>query len=308
MRLFYYTSGKNFGDRINPWFWSHFLSVPMSEDPTEKELILGIGTIINDRIPPAEKVHILGSGAGYGRYVPKAMPHWEVHWVRGPLTAQRIGVSSSKSIADPALLLHRLTPPPSRKDLPVSFMPHVGIDSARFERLTEDAGIHYISPTWEPAKVIDLVNRSERLICSAMHGAIVADALRVPWCPVVTSPEILAFKWYDWCTAMELEFKPETMLPLWDPVGPTVAHKVKARLKEWLVTRKLTSIVTRGRFFLSTYAVLMNRVARMEGIIAQFNLRFGCNSAVAERIVAVGEPENQLDNSMSSGTGPRESK
>jgi len=35
-----------------------------------------------------------------------------------------------------------------------------------------------------------------------MHAAIVADALRVPWISVTTTPEFLAFKWADWAASL----------------------------------------------------------------------------------------------------------
>jgi succinoglycan biosynthesis protein ExoV len=47
-----------------------------------------------------------------------------------------------------------------------------------------------------------------------MHGAIVADALRVPWVPIVTSPRILKLKWQDWCSSVNLPYQPDHLYPL----------------------------------------------------------------------------------------------
>ena len=47
-----------------------------------------------------------------------------------------------------------------------------------------------------------------------MHGAIAADALRVPWIPVITNAGIPAFKWSDWCQSMELAYKPHRIYRL----------------------------------------------------------------------------------------------
>lgn len=35
------------------------------------------------------------------------------------------------------------------------------------------------------------------VLADAMHAAIIADAMRVPWLPLITSPQINTFKWLD---------------------------------------------------------------------------------------------------------------
>lgn len=63
MQLFYYSEMVNFGDTINPWFWSHYIDQPFQE--SSDELFVGIGTLINNRLPETyQQVHIMGSGAG----------------------------------------------------------------------------------------------------------------------------------------------------------------------------------------------------------------------------------------------------
>jgi succinoglycan biosynthesis protein ExoV len=46
-----------------------------------------------------------------------------------------------------------------------------------------------------------------------MHAAIVADALRVPWIPVVLSPQSNSFKWLDWTLSLSLPYNPTTLPP-----------------------------------------------------------------------------------------------
>jgi hypothetical protein len=71
-----------------------------------------------------------------------------------------------------------------------------------------DLGIHYIDPCGEVEDVISSIETSSKLIAEAMHGAIVADALRVPWVPVQLSDRILNLKWIDWCSSLRLEYRP----------------------------------------------------------------------------------------------------
>jgi len=51
------------------------------------------------------------------------------------------------------------------------------------------------------------------VVTEAMHGAIVADTLRIPWVPVVCSPAILPFKWSDWTRSVELAYRPRLLPP-----------------------------------------------------------------------------------------------
>jgi succinoglycan biosynthesis protein ExoV len=46
------------------------------------------------------------------------------------------------------------------------------------------------------------------VLTEAMHGAIVADTLRVPFVPLVSSREISSFKWMDWTLSMDLPYRP----------------------------------------------------------------------------------------------------
>jgi len=87
-------------------------------------------------------------------------------------------------------------------------MPHFRHGSLHlFEAVCKRSGIHYIDPVGEIETVISEISQSRVLVSEAMHGAIVADTLRVPWIPVRTSPKILPFKWRDWCASMQVPYR-----------------------------------------------------------------------------------------------------
>ena len=62
-----------------------------------------------------------------------------------------------------------------------------------------------IDPCGGVERVIADILASELLVTEAMHGAIVADALRVPWVPVRPVQPTNRGKWFDWASALDIE-------------------------------------------------------------------------------------------------------
>ena len=238
MKLFYYQRQDkipNFGDELNHWLWPQLQSHLFEREP--ETVFVGTGTLINsklvERVQPAKKVVLFSTGAGYESPIASIPQNWEICCVRGPLSAQQLGLPAHKAIADGALLVSQLFPhsattqtqsTPQKQDAQkqdvqrqgtqkqnVSFMPHIHYANEggeAWERICQRAGLRYIDPRWPVEKVLTAIASSERVLAEAMHGAIVADALRVPWIPIVTGPRIYGFKWQDWCASMELFYHP----------------------------------------------------------------------------------------------------
>ncbi|MEL6554552.1 MAG: polysaccharide pyruvyl transferase family protein [Cyanobacteria bacterium J06621_11] len=217
MKLFYYKTespSRNFGDEINPWLWPRL--IPWF-DSCKRTVFVGIGTMLNNAIPQwigdAENVIFFSTGAGYGnRFRPKRQPNWHIYCVRGPLSAQRLTLPSRTSITDGAALLKRYFPAiaTTQRTYPASYMPHFRHGNPQlFREVCKQTGIHYIDPANDVEEVIADISQSQLLISEAMHGAIVADTLRVPWIPVRTNPRILPFKWQDWCASIGQPYQPQ---------------------------------------------------------------------------------------------------
>lgn len=270
MKMHYYTKESNFGDAINPWFWEYWVG-DLFENQSDS-LFVGIGTLINNRIPESfRSVHIMGSGAGYGDFVPTVKNNWIIHCVRGPLTAKTLGIDLSFAIADPAILINEMVPVGVGRKNQCGFMPHIGIDSPRFKDVIESMGLVYISPKSEREIVIREVNSCERLICSAMHGAILAEALRIPWFPVSTSKDILGFKWYDWMLSMEIESNLTPITSIWSYKSPGVIGTLKAEIRTAAFKAQLKRIMARGRFLLAENSIFEQRKEQLKSVIINFN-------------------------------------
>lgn len=60
---------------------------------------------------------------------------------------------------------------------------------------------------------------SEKIICEAMHDAIVADAYRIPWIPVSSFQSFNDFKWKDWAGTLSISLKVNRLHRLYDENG-----------------------------------------------------------------------------------------
>ena len=241
MQIFYYRrrdGQPNFGDELNTWLWPKLL--PDFFDDDESTQFIGTGTLLNHRLPErttnAKRLIIFSSGAGYEQPLSGIPSHWHIACVRGPLSASRLRLPRQKAITDGGMLVHRCFSPDRVKKVSHAFMPHIhhaSLADIRWKRLCADVGIGYIDPRWPIEQILEAIGHTDVLLAEAMHGAIVADALRTAWIPVITSPRILSFKWQDWCASIGVSYRPWRLLPL--PEYPKYARGVRSSLQAgWL--------------------------------------------------------------------------
>jgi succinoglycan biosynthesis protein ExoV len=201
----------NFGDELNTLLWPRLL--PNFFDGKPDVRFLGIGSILDGR-HPADQVKLV-AGSGYAGYEskPRLDRSWVIHWVRGPLTAAAIGVPPHLALGDPAMLLPLVMSESSEQPaIPVGFMPHFeSLSRGPWEQAAILAGITLIDPRDPPALVAASVGRCRLLLSESLHGAVVADALRVPWIPLRPLMGMHRSKWRDWAETLDLRIRPRAL-------------------------------------------------------------------------------------------------
>lgn len=235
MRLHFFpgTDGvTNFGDELNRWLWPKLAPEVLVRDT--RTLFVGIGTLLNDTLPTDVPKAIFGAGVGYGSRVPRVDASWRLYFVRGPRSADALGIPRHRAITDPAILLRlAFERPPGGPAHDAVYVPHWGNAHDGWRRVCEAAGVGYVDPTWPPEKVLAALSSCRLVLAEAMHAAIAADALRVPWVPIQTGANVLRFKWEDWCAAMALDYRPRGWLSNWD----TAVRRERTSPKQWLKDR-----------------------------------------------------------------------
>jgi succinoglycan biosynthesis protein ExoV len=213
MKLTYH-EGKNFGDALNPMIFHHYLGKDFFDENTSVQF-LGIGSILGLKKKPGKKIvfssgYAAGDDSAYGS-VPLIDATYDVICVRGPKTAKILNLPQGKAIADGAILLPAFYAPKmgQKKFSRSLILHHKSLDFySDWEQVCEQAGVHLIDVRKDPEIVLSEIVSSETVFCEAMHGAIVADAYRVPWIAVNFYPHINFFKWEDWCASLEMNYKP----------------------------------------------------------------------------------------------------
>ncbi len=260
MKLRYHL-GNNFGDALNPLIFDKFL--PGYFDDNADELFLGIGSILGFNMGNAKKKIVFSSGFAdgdantYGK-APVIDNSFDVFCVRGPLTAKKLNLDPALAIVDGAALLRYFDFPRPPKKYAYSFIPHVGSEHFfDWKPLCEQLNIHHISPKGKVMDVLNEIMQSEVIIAEAMHGAIVADSLRVPWIPVKAYPTINEFKWQDWAQSLAVPYEPINLKSLY-------SHQFMQAILNGKTKDKLpSSIISVGA---SMYSVIQKNILERQAV------------------------------------------
>lgn len=218
MDIVYYEDAiGNFGDDLNVLIWPRVLPPDVRE--ADDVVLVGIGSLLDEarfrgRQTGGRRVYVLGSGAAYGR-LPDQWQDWTYLAVRGPLTAALIDRPEA-AVTDSAALLATLPDlvPKAEEQGAILFMPHHRtLVNSRWSDAAAMAGLEFVDPQWSTERILAAYGRARLVVTEAMHGAIVADTLRIPWIPVLISPEVSIFKWRDWLGSLGMAYRPVQLPP-----------------------------------------------------------------------------------------------
>lgn len=223
MKLTYH-QGRNFGDALNPIIFRALF--PDFFDDDDGVIFVGIGSLFGLKKGTRETKKRIYFSTGFadgaaGTYgtLPRLTTSDDVICVRGPLTARILSLPPEKAIADGAILLpHLFGTAPQRTEHEFAFMPHAGSFDFYdgWQSILTQNGIELIDPRDDPWKVVERIQRTGTLFAEAMHGAILADAIGIPWVPVVAYPTINSFKWQDFAASMEIDYTPSILPSIFD--------------------------------------------------------------------------------------------
>lgn len=197
----------NFGDNLNEWLWPKLIECDFkSESPST---FLGIGTILTPKrikkVDQSDRVIVFSSGVWSENSI-SLSEHWHVYGVRGPRTARALGLPEEFILGDGAYLIRNFFEQSNGSGKEIGFVPHHASELyINWERICLEAGLKYISPKQTTEAFIEDLYQCSAVITEAMHGAIAADALRIPWKAVKFAPNFSEFKWFDWAEALNID-------------------------------------------------------------------------------------------------------
>jgi len=247
-------------------------------DDSNDTIFLGIGTLINRLVPSKPKKVVFSTGAGYGKLPRIQENKWKFYCVRGPRTAKALSIDPNLAITDGAALVATVdTLPTPKKRFSFGYMPHhLSLIKGPWHEIAKAANLKYVDATNDVDTVLREIASCEILITEAMHGAIVADALRIPWIPVRCYRGILEFKWNDWCESLGIQYVPITIPALWQIPPHVICNKFwpgkfcwrSNRRKREMILESFDRIKLNARAFLSEDAVFAEALERLQSSLA----------------------------------------
>lgn len=222
IRPYFPRGSENVGDELNAWLWPALLGDIVGGDDAA---LLGIGTLLNEefcrQLRDEPRIAVLGTGAGYGA-PPPLDESWKFYAVRGPRTAQALGLSPNLAMADAAYLLaglewHAEMASGELAGEVVVVPHHRSLPLLDWQALCDEAGLTFLSPLMPAEAFMARLSGARLVLAEAMHGAILADIVRVPWRAFSFGRQFNTSKWLDWSEALEIDLEVRSIQGFYDP-------------------------------------------------------------------------------------------
>lgn len=201
-RIHYHLGRPNFGDDVNPCFFSKISGSSFTWGGTSRTHVLGIGSIA---AKASSHSIVMGSGLIEKSKKSDLVKPAELFSVRGEFTAEAFGQSVS-FLGDPLSLINLIMPrveTDSRGMLGI--VPHVVNFNLFKKHFSSRPEVLVINPSEDPVKVIRAISRCQRIASQSLHGLIVADAYEIPNVWIAPSVEMIGgtFKFLDYFTTLQ---------------------------------------------------------------------------------------------------------
>jgi hypothetical protein len=294
LKLYYYKGETpNFGDDLNEWIWPKVLPDFFDNDPSH--LVIGIGSILNHKIPASDNYTVIGSGYGYGT-PPIIDSKWRIICLRGKISCNVLNVSENMAVLDPAYLIRNYFQKPIKCKFDISLIPHAdSLEKGDWENLCNSLNINFIDiRTRNIEQFVTDVRSSKTVLCEAMHGAIIADAFGIPWQGYKAYQHIDQTKWNDWLSVFNIEVSLIEINSLFSKKRESsFTHKCKNGIKiilkkvgiwckTWddpaplntttknqkIIQSQITSIINNNKFFINDRFVVDQQISKLEKCIS----------------------------------------
>lgn len=311
MKAVFAAGSANVGDELNEWIWPALLG----DIQRDKVAMLGIGTLLNThfcrRLEDAEQIMVLGTGAGYGT-PPVLDRRWRVHAVRGLRTARALGLDADRAVADAAYLLASLDwRGAAQTHGEVVVVPHHrSLRYLDWQGVCERAGVRLLSPLLPAAEFMQALAGARLVLSEAMHGAILADIVRVPWQGFGFGGQFNTEKWLDWAEMFGLELDLRQLPGFYDPARFSEGRPLRYHLGKVIKVQACRLGLGRRkwqRMTLPSFRVdkAQARLTRQLQEMATLPGMLSANVILQQRVAQLYERVDQLRAELQAGVGPR---
>lgn len=241
---YFKTSLGNVGDDLNLWLWPKMLPTWKIRESNiiDENVLVGIGSILDDRFNLASKKTVIGSGARSEASIPELDDSWEILFVRGPKTAKALSkYRVVEYITDPAILSANFFTQ-SKNPQAIGLIPYFRSNQQFWSDIADKLNWKFISPCLPLNEFMHELAQCEYVVTEAMHGAILADSLRIPWISYSSftryhEGETHSFKWNDWSESMKLNNSEIELPVIWNNKSG-----IKQYIKQKWIIQKLKAL------------------------------------------------------------------